>query len=274
MRPIRSRRPKRRATARRTRRAARTRKESTSMSKRAPTAEMVPVDRATRPSTASSTSATTARPAARRPAPARRRSRRPAPPRRRPAPTGIAVTRSAGPSAGAPDAPQGPRQQDRDRHGVAGAGEPAGRTQPDRAGEERRGPRRGRAARATPPSEPSARHLRVDRYAHAHGTREDAVHPGSEEVRDRDAVHLRADPSLRRVRRVRRPRRASTTPRRPSGGNRYDRRVCDGLAAAGWDVRRARRCPARGPGPTRRPCPAGAGARRRCRTARSSCSTA
>ena len=26
-------------------------------------------------------------------------------------------------------------------------------------------------------------------------------------------------------------------PARPSGGNRYDRRVCDGLAALGWDVR-------------------------------------
>ena len=30
---------------------------------------------------------------------------------------------------------------------------------------------------------------------------------------------------------------ASTTPRRPSGGNVYDRRVCDGLAARGWSVR-------------------------------------
>src|SRR5438067_10133401 len=26
-------------------------------------------------------------------------------------------------------------------------------------------------------------------------------------------------------------------PARPSGGNRYDRRVCSGLAAAGWQVR-------------------------------------
>ena len=43
---------------------------------------------------------------------------------------------------------------------------------------------------------------------------------------------------------------ASTTRARPSGGNRYDRRVCRGLAAAGWDVREHAV-----PGTGRRPTP-------------------
>ena len=40
-------------------------------------------------------------------------------------------------------------------------------------------------------------------------------------------------------------------PARPSGGNAYDRRVCDGLAAAGLDGARCTQCPGRGRDPTR-----------------------
>ena len=112
----------------------RTRAKSTSMSKRAPTADTVRVDRATRPSTASRNSATTARrgqsdgrdgrvkaSATRAATPPTSAERGGSPGRRGPAPG----TR----------AEHGPRQQDHRAEGVGEPGGQADQAQPDRAGD-------------------------------------------------------------------------------------------------------------------------------------------